>query len=118
MCPPYTFPPTFPHTQALPCMFQIWSHCCIWMQPPTLSPMAWSDSFSTLAPEVLLLGGWHTHWGPTTTFQLPPATFHMHVHAHLHFQCRWENGSMHIPPMETSFSCQNRLQSSQVKNSS
>src|SRR5260221_14652810 len=32
------------------------------MQLPTLSPTVWSDSSSTLAPEALLLGGWHTHW--------------------------------------------------------
>ena len=31
-------------------------------------------------------------------------------------QCRQENGSMHIPPMETSFSHQNISQSSQVTN--
>src|SRR5258707_11058579 len=79
MCPPYTFPSTFchfSHTQVLPCMFWIRSHRCIWMQSPTLSPTVWSDSSSTLAPEALLLGGWHTHWRPTTTLQLPLATFH------------------------------------------
>ena len=31
-------------------------------------------------------------------------------------QCRWENGSMHILPMETSFSYQNMSQLPQVKN--
>src|SRR5258708_825681 len=51
-----------------------------WMQLPTSSPTAWSDSSSTLAPGALLLGGWHTHWGPTTTLQLPLATFHLHTH--------------------------------------
>ncbi len=30
--------------------------------------------------------------------------------------CRRENGSMHIPPMETRFGCQDTSQSSQVKN--
>src|SRR5260221_12117514 len=45
------------------------------MQSPTLSPTVWSDSASTPAPEALLLGGWHTHWRPTTTPQLPLATF-------------------------------------------
>src|SRR5258708_8662789 len=63
----------FSHTQVLPRMFQIRSHCHIWMQSPTLSPTVWSDSASTPAPEALLLGGWHTHWRPTTTPQLPPA---------------------------------------------
>src|SRR5258707_15705395 len=58
-------------TQALPRMFQIRSHRCIWTQLPTLSPTSWSDSASTPAPEALLLGGWHTHWRPTTTLQLP-----------------------------------------------
>src|SRR5258707_7734304 len=48
------FPSTFcqfSHTQALPCMFRIRSHCCIWTQSPTLSPTSWSDSASTPAPE-------------------------------------------------------------------
>ncbi len=57
-----------------------------WMQLPTSSPTAWSDSSSTLAPGALLLGGWHTHWGPTTTLQLPLAMFHLHACAYLHFQ--------------------------------
>src|SRR5258708_6550143 len=89
MCPPYTFPSTFchfSHTQVLPCMFWIRSHRCIWMQSPTLSPTVWSDSSSTLAPEALLLGGWHTHWRPTTTLQLPLATFHPPTRAHLHLR--------------------------------
>src|SRR5260221_12360494 len=73
----------FSPTQALPCMFQIWSHHCIWTQ---LSPTSWSDPSSTLAPEALLLGGWDTHWRPTTTLQLPPAMFCSHAHAHLHLQ--------------------------------
>src|SRR5260221_14684949 len=69
LCAHHTpFPLTFcqfSHTQALPRMFRIRSHCCIWMQLPTLSPTVWSDSSSTPAPEALLLGGWHTHWRPT-----------------------------------------------------
>src|SRR5258707_1248985 len=68
MCPHTPFPLTFcqfSHTQVLPCMFQIQSHCHIWTQSPTLSPTSWSDPASTLAPEALLLGGWHTHWRPT-----------------------------------------------------
>src|SRR5258705_950563 len=70
----------FSCTQALPHMFQIRSHCHIWTQSPTLSPTVWSDSASTLAPEALLLGGWHTHWRPTTTPQLPRQCFAcMHV---------------------------------------
>src|SRR5258708_6542918 len=76
MFPPYTLS----LTQPLPRMFRIWSHCCIWTQLPTLSPTSWSDPASTLAPEALLLGGWHTHWRPTTTPQLPPAMF---AHAHM-----------------------------------
>ncbi len=32
------------------------------------------------------MGGWHTHWGPTTTLQLPLAMFHLHACAYLHFQ--------------------------------
>src|SRR5260221_11560695 len=79
LCAHHTpFPLTFcqfSHTQALPHMFQIQSHCHIWTQSPTLSPTVWSDSASTPAPEALLLGGWHTHWRPTTTPQLPLATF-------------------------------------------
>src|SRR5258708_21202427 len=55
LCAHHTpFPLTFcqfSHTQVLPCMFQIRSHHCIWMQSPTLSPTVWSDSASTLAPE-------------------------------------------------------------------
>src|SRR5258708_19348787 len=89
LCAHHTpFPLTFSQfscPQVLPGMFQIQSHCCIWTQSPTLSPTAWSDPSSTLAPEALLLGGWHTHWGPTTTLQLPLAMFHSHTHAHLHF---------------------------------
>src|SRR5258708_27218634 len=54
------------------------------MQSPTSTPTSWSDPSSTLAPEALLLGGWHTHWRPTTTLQLPPAMFCSHAHAHLH----------------------------------
>src|SRR6266436_4857521 len=73
----------FSHTQALPHMFQIWSHCHIWMQSPTLSPTVWRDSASTPAPEALLLGDWHTHWRPTTTPQLPPAMFHLCAHTHV-----------------------------------
>src|SRR6266436_1515463 len=84
LCAHHTpFPSTFcqfSHTQALPHMFQIRSHCHIWMQSPTLSPTVWSDSASTLAPEALLLGGWHTHWRPTTTPQLPLAMFCSHTH--------------------------------------
>src|SRR5260370_7196961 len=80
LCAHHTpFPSTFCQfscTQALPRMFRIRSHRRIWTQSPTLSPTVWSDSASTLAPEALLLGGWHTHWRPTTTPQLPPATFH------------------------------------------
>src|SRR5258708_14874022 len=79
LCAHHTpFPLTFcqfSHTQALPCMFRIWPHCHIWTQSPTLSPTSWSDSASTPAPEPLLLGGWHTHWRPTTPLQLPPETF-------------------------------------------
>src|SRR5258707_1171862 len=90
LCAHHTlFPSTFcqfSHTQALPRMFRIQSHRHIWMQLPTLSPTSWSDSASTPAPEALLLGGWHTHWRPTTTLQLPPATFHSCTHAHLHLQ--------------------------------
>src|SRR5258708_31455382 len=56
------------------------------MQLPTSSPTSWSDPASTLAPEALLLGGWHTHWRPTTTLQLPPAMFHLCACAHLHLQ--------------------------------
>src|SRR5258708_7212442 len=87
MCSPCTFPSTFcqfSRTQALPRMFRIRSHRRIWTQSPTLSPTSWSDPASTLAPEALLLGGWHTHWRPTTPLQLPPATFRSHTHAHLH----------------------------------
>src|SRR5260221_10540235 len=87
MCPHTPFPLTFcqfSHTQVLPRMFQIQSHCLIWMQSPTLSPTSWSDPASTLAPEALLLGGWHTHWRPTTTLQLPPATFCSCTFTHLH----------------------------------
>src|SRR5260221_14212869 len=87
MCPPYTLSINilqFSHTQVLPCMFQIRSHCCIWTQLPTLSPTSWSDPASTLALEALLLGGWHTHWRPTTTPQLPPAMFCLCACAHLH----------------------------------
>src|SRR5260370_10402209 len=55
LCAHHTpFPLTFCQfscTQALPHMFQIQSHCCIWMQLPTLSPTSWSDSASTPAPE-------------------------------------------------------------------
>src|SRR5258708_6037115 len=80
---PLNFPP-FSYTQVLPCMFQIWSHHHIWMQLPTLSPTVWSDSSSTPAPEALLLGGWHTHWRPTTTLQLPLAMFCSCTHTHLH----------------------------------
>src|SRR5260221_7088724 len=54
------------------------------MQSPTLSPTVWSDSSSTLAPEALLLGGWPTHWRPTTPLQLPLAMFHLHACPHLH----------------------------------
>src|SRR5258708_5407759 len=86
LCAHHTpFPSTFCQfscTQALPRMFRIWSHCCIWTQSPTLSPTSWSDPASTLAPEALLLGGWHTHWRPTTTLQLPPAMFCSHTCAH------------------------------------
>src|SRR5260370_5433538 len=86
MCPPYTLSidilSIFLHP--LPCMFQIQSHRHIWMQSPTLSPTSWSDPTSTLAPEALLLGGWHTHWRPTTTPQLPLATFCLHTRTHLH----------------------------------
>src|SRR5260221_338521 len=88
----------FSPTQALPCMFQIWSHHCIWTQ---LSPTSWSDPASTLASEALLLGGWDTHWRPTTTLQLPPAMFCLCAHAHLHLQCRQENGPICEPPTET-----------------
>src|SRR5258708_27835883 len=88
LCAHHTpFPSTFcqfSHTQVLPCMFQILSHRCIWMQLPTLSPTVSSDSSSTPAPEALLLGGWHTHWRPTTTLQLPLAMFCSHACAHLH----------------------------------
>src|SRR5260221_9730984 len=56
------------------------------MQSPTLSPTSWSDPASTLAQEAFLLGGWHTHWRPTTTPQLPPAMFHLCACAHLHLQ--------------------------------
>ena len=38
------------------------------------------------------MGGWHTHWGPTTTLQLPPAMFCLCTCAHLHFwpdHCIW-----------------------------
>src|SRR5258707_6408024 len=53
LCAHHTpFPSTFcqfSHTQALPHMFRIWSHHCIWMQLPTLSPTSWSDPTSTLA---------------------------------------------------------------------
>src|SRR5258705_1067042 len=74
LCAHHTpFPLTFcqfSRTQALPHMFRIRSHCRIWMQSPTSSPTSWSDSASTPAPEALLLGGWHTHWRPTTTLQL------------------------------------------------
>src|SRR5258707_419853 len=84
LCAHHTpFPLTFcqcSRTQALPCMFQIRSHHRIWTQSPTLSPTSWSDSASTPAPEALLLGGWHTHWRPTTTHQLPRQCFAcMHV---------------------------------------
>src|SRR5258706_260832 len=88
LCAHHTpFPLTFcqfSHTQVLPHMFRIRSHHCIWTQLPTLSPTSWSDPASTLAPEALLLGGWHTHWRPTTTPQLPPATFRSRTCAHLH----------------------------------
>src|SRR5258708_24530163 len=88
LCAHHTpFPSTFcqfSHTQALPHMFRIRSHHCIWMQSPTSSPTSWSDPTSTLAPEALLLGGWHTHWRPTTTLQLPPATFHSCTCTNLH----------------------------------
>ncbi len=47
----------------------------------------------------------------------------MHIHlmmdcdsTHLMHCCRQENGSMHIPPMETSFSYQNTSQLPQVEN--
>src|SRR5260221_13480372 len=79
LCAHHTpFPLTFcqfSRPQVLPHMFRIWSHHHIWMQLPTSSPTSWSDPTSTLAPEALLLGGWHTHWRPTPTPQLPPATF-------------------------------------------
>src|SRR5260370_1935117 len=76
----------FSRTQALPHMFRIRSHHRIWTQSPTLSPTFWSDSASTPAPEALLLGGWHTHWWPTTTPQLPLAMFRLHTSTHLHLQ--------------------------------
>src|SRR5260221_1694067 len=88
LCAHHTpFPSTFcqfSNTQALPRMFRIWSHRRIWTQLPTLSPTSWSDPTSTLALEALLLGGWHTHWRPTTTPQLPPAMFHSCTCTHLH----------------------------------
>src|SRR5258708_3705488 len=90
LCAHHTpFPSTFcqfSRTQALPCMFRIRSHRRIWTQSPTLSPTSWSDSTSPPAPEPLLLGGWHTHWRPTTTLQLPPATFRLRARTHLHLQ--------------------------------
>src|SRR5260370_42503046 len=96
LCAHHTpFPSTFcqfSHTQALPCMFRIQSHHCIWTQLPTLSPTSWSDSTSTPAPEALLLGGCHTHWRPTTTLQLPPATF-----------CLTPSPPLHPPPVPPLF---------------
>src|SRR5260370_9956871 len=87
LCAHHTpFPPTFcqfSRTQALPRMFQIRSHRRIWMQSPPLSPTSCSHSTSTLAPDALLLGGWPTHWTPTTTLHLPPATFPSRARAHL-----------------------------------
>src|SRR5258708_19995665 len=88
LCAHHTpFPSTFcqfSRTQVLPCMFRIRSHRRIWTQSPTLSPTSWSDSASTPAPQALLLGGWHTHWSPTTTLQLPPAMFRSHSRTPLH----------------------------------
>src|SRR5260221_13353832 len=50
------------------------------MQLPTLSPTVWSDSSSTLAPEALLLGGWHTHWAHHHSPATPGNVLLMHMH--------------------------------------
>src|SRR5258708_13385980 len=64
LCAHHTpFPLTFCQfscTQALPRMFQIWSHHRIWMQFPTSSPTSWSTPTSTLAPQPLLFRACNT----------------------------------------------------------
>src|SRR5258707_10867867 len=82
---PINFSP-FSCTQVLPHMFRIQPHCHIWTQSPTLSPTSWSAPSSTLPPEALLLGGWDTHWRPTTPLQLPLAMFRLCTCTHLHLQ--------------------------------